>query len=304
VVFLTLTQSQGDGLMSETIGFANSLGIRKSGKDEFWLQDQICDNPTCLGLGELVVVDRERTQSSGGRLDILLKNPDDDAMYEVEIMLGKTDESHIIRTIEYWDNERRRWPQRQHRAVLVAEEITNRFFNVIHLLSKNIPIIAIQVSLVEVHGHLAMSFTKVLDVYEEEEDDGQTGGEIETTRGDWERKSIWTVETADCLKELISGARVFEEPCLRYKVYYIAIASSNTNYFFLNKRSGGKTSSLYFRVKEEKRDELREFLEKAGIPCKLPGRRDVRISIDKQFVEQHKEAFIKIAEYVKDFKEQ
>jgi len=31
--------------------------------------------------------------------------------YHVELQLGATDESHIIRTIEYWDTERRRWPQ-------------------------------------------------------------------------------------------------------------------------------------------------------------------------------------------------
>ena len=49
-------------------------------------------------------------------------------MYEVEVMLGETDETHIIRTIEYWDHEKRRWPQRQHFAVLVAETITRRFF--------------------------------------------------------------------------------------------------------------------------------------------------------------------------------
>ena len=30
------------------------------------------------------------------------------------------DESHIIRTIEYWDIERRRYPQYEHVAVIVA----------------------------------------------------------------------------------------------------------------------------------------------------------------------------------------
>jgi len=42
-------------------------------------------------------------------------------MYEVEVMLGETDPSHIIRSIEYWDNEKRKYPQRQHFAVLIAE---------------------------------------------------------------------------------------------------------------------------------------------------------------------------------------
>jgi hypothetical protein len=49
-----------------------------------------------------------------------------DIRYEVEIMLGAVDESHIIRTIEYWDVERQRYPTLQHCAVIVAEEITER----------------------------------------------------------------------------------------------------------------------------------------------------------------------------------
>ena len=40
-------------------------------------------------------------------MDLLLKNPDDDSMYEVELQLGATDESHIIRTIEYWDKAKK-----------------------------------------------------------------------------------------------------------------------------------------------------------------------------------------------------
>jgi hypothetical protein len=125
--------------MPDEIEIAQLLSIREAWLDEYWLQDQIVENPACLGLGELETIAKERQQSSGGRLDILLKNPEDDSMYEVEVMLGETDETHIIRTIEYWDNEKRKWPQRQHVAVLVAEHINRRFFNVIHLLSHSIP---------------------------------------------------------------------------------------------------------------------------------------------------------------------
>ncbi len=43
-------------------------------------------------------------------------------LYEVEIQLDQTDPSHIIRTIEYWDIEKRRNPNYEHQAVIVAEE--------------------------------------------------------------------------------------------------------------------------------------------------------------------------------------
>ena len=106
--------------MSDQVIIGTTKSIRSCGHNEYWLQDHIAENPSILQLGELEVISRERKQSSGGRLDMLLKDPEDDSMYEVEIMLGDTDETHIIRTIEYWDNEKRKWPKRQHYAVIVA----------------------------------------------------------------------------------------------------------------------------------------------------------------------------------------
>jgi hypothetical protein len=156
--------------MPNDVHLANRVSIRQAGYDEYWLQDQIYQSPACLGLGELDALAKERFQASGGRLDILLKDSEDDTMYEVEVMLGETDETHIIRTIEYWDNEKRRWPQRKHIAVLIAEHINRRFFNVIHLLSHSIPIVAIQVALLQTGENKSLFFTKVLDTYEEVDD--------------------------------------------------------------------------------------------------------------------------------------
>jgi hypothetical protein len=70
--------------MTDNIPIGRTRGLRESGFDEYWLQDQIAENPACLGLGELELVSRERKQSSGGRLDLLLKDPGDDSMYEVD----------------------------------------------------------------------------------------------------------------------------------------------------------------------------------------------------------------------------
>ena len=82
----------------------------------------IANDPAILGLGNLDLKDKERTQPRAGRLDLLLQDRDELLRYEVEVQLGKTDESHIIRTIEYWDIERRRDPQYKHTAVIVAEK--------------------------------------------------------------------------------------------------------------------------------------------------------------------------------------
>ncbi len=89
------------------------------------MQDRIEKDPSILGLGDVTVIERERKQSTGGRIDFLFLDQEMDTMYETEIMLGPTDESHIIRTIEYWDIERRRYQSKDHKAVIVAEDINN-----------------------------------------------------------------------------------------------------------------------------------------------------------------------------------
>ena len=134
---------------------------------EKWLQERLIEKPELLGLGDgLVARDFERAQPSGGRLDLLLEDSDGDInkWYEVEIQLGSVDESHIIRTIEYWDIEKRRYPQYDHTAVIVAENITGRFLNVISLFNRSVPLIAIQLRGVKINGAFTLVATRVLDV--------------------------------------------------------------------------------------------------------------------------------------------
>lgn len=276
-----------------SVPIAATVSIRDAGFDEYWLQDQIYENPGCLGLGELESLSKERLQSSGGRLDILLKNPEDDSMYEVEVMLGETDESHIIRTIEYWDNEKRRWPQRQHYAVLVAETITRRFFNVIQLLSHSIPIIAVQVNMIESDGHKALHFSKILDTYEEI-DDGTGDGEI-YDEAYWKKKASWTIEAARALLEVMGD--MFNSPSLRFVKNYIAINILGNNYFWFHKRSGNK-SLFGFRISEEHLEEVSRLLDEKNISFVLKRNR-IRIKCDADFIFKNRDLLIGIAEFVK-----
>ena len=117
--------------------------------NERWLQDIIAEEPSILGIGDVILKDKERIHQGAGRLDLLLQEADGSDRYEVEIQLGATDESHIIRTIEYWDIERKRYPQYNHTAVIIAEDITSRFLNVISLFNGSIPLMALQVKAIE-----------------------------------------------------------------------------------------------------------------------------------------------------------
>lgn len=279
--------------MTDAIPIGKTQSIRSSGYDEFWLQDQIADNPSCLQLGELELLLRERQQASGGRLDILLKDPEDDTMYEVEVMLGETDETHIIRTIEYWDNEKRKWPQRQHFAVLVAETITRRFFNVIQLLSHSIPIIAIQVNIVEADGKKLLHFSKVLDTYEEPEDEGGMGGK-EYTEDFWRQESAWTLDTAKALLEATRQA--LPGATLNYVKNYIAIEVNGYNYLWLHKRSNGR-SLLGCWFSETHLPDAIALLDDSGMAYTKKNQR-LRITTDKQTISAKADAIAKLAELV------
>src|SRR6202035_3730526 len=128
-------------------GYTPHVQLSRRNHSEFhekWVQDLIANDPSVLGLGDLVMRDRERIQPRAGRLDLLLQDPDTKRRYEVELQLGATDEAHIIRSVEYWDIERKRYPQYDHCAVLIAEDVTSRFLNVVSLFNGTIPLIAIQ----------------------------------------------------------------------------------------------------------------------------------------------------------------
>ena len=43
--------------------------LRALGLDERWLQEQIAKDPALLGLGDLHLIQREKVQPTGGRLD-------------------------------------------------------------------------------------------------------------------------------------------------------------------------------------------------------------------------------------------
>jgi hypothetical protein len=273
--------------------FAKSISIRDAGFDEYWLQDQICETPSCLGLGDLEFLTRERQQSSGGRLDILFKNPEDDTMYEVEVMLGETDETHIIRTIEYWDNEKRKFPQRQHYAILVAERVNRRFFNVIHLLSHSVPIIAIQASLLEIKGCKSLFFTTLLDTYEEI-DDGPPDDQ-KYDRNYWTKRANWTLETADTLLALTKD--IFNAPTLNYLKSYIAITVGGYNYMWLHKKTANK-SLLGLRIVPSLQDQAAKLFDAQNIPY-VRKTKEFRITPDKEIIEKNADMFKEIAVLVK-----
>lgn len=229
--------------------------------NEKWLQQRIADEPGLLGLGDLDVKDMERTQPRAGRLDMLLFDAETNTRFEVELQLGATDESHIIRTIEYWDIERRRYPQYDHVGVIVAEEITARFFNVVSLFNGFIPLMAIQLNAIEVGGAVTLVFTTVLDRMSlglDEEDEADEPRD----RAFWEgRSSPSMLALTDQILELVR--EIEPRATLKYNKNYIGIARDGTVSNFVSFRP--RKQHVLLELKIPRSEELTERIESAGI---------------------------------------
>ncbi len=254
---------------------------------EKWVQERIADDPSILGLGDVELRDVERIQPKAGRLDLLLRDPDSGKRYEVEIMLGAVNESHIIRTIEYWDIERKRYPQYDHCAVIVAEDITSRFLNVISLFNSAIPIIAIQLNASQVGEQIVLNFTKVLDEVILGLDDEEEP-ETPVDRAYWEIKaSKQSLAIADdCLSVL---REIKPSLNLKYNKYYIGITEDGSPNNFLVFRA--KKQFLRVEAKISDQDKWKTDLEDAGLVV-LEGvkkRPRIKLQVTAEDVGMHRE---------------
>lgn len=226
--------------------------------NEAWLAGKIADDPSILGLGDIDLLAQERIQPHTGRLDLLLQDPENDKRYEVELMLGATDPSHIIRCLEYWDVERKRYPFYDHTAVLVAESITARFLNVIGLFNSTVPIIALQLDAIEVEGKILLHFTKVLDEI-------QPGDEppppVPVGRTYWDDKAPTTMHLVDACFGIVRDIDRSVE--MSYKKAYIglAVSGSVTNFVLFIPRK----AFVLVLAKPAEPDEWAPRLKDAGL---------------------------------------
>ena len=231
---------------------------------ENWVQDIIADDPSILGLGDLVLRDRERIQARAGRLDLLLQDPETYKRYEVELQLGPTDETHIIRSIEYWDIERKRYPQYEHCAVIVAEDITSRFLNVVSLFNGALPIVAIQMQAFEVGEHITLVFTKVLDeVQRGLVDEDEDAISAPTDRAYWENDQ-GTPKTVGLMDRMFEIVNEGDPTCeLEYNKFYVGLIKNGRANNYVTFRP--KKSFVLFEPRIPRSDEIDALLETASV---------------------------------------
>jgi hypothetical protein len=212
-------------------------------------------------------------------LDLLLADIDEERRFEVEIMLGATDESHIIRCIEYWDIERRRYPQYDHCAVLVAEDITSRFLNVLGLFIGQIPLIVIQVNALQVDDKIILHFVRVMDRFAlRRDDDAETTTSPSADRTFWEDKaSKASLELVDQLLALANDGSA-QPRRLGYNRAYIGIDNQGDTEKFIYFRPKKRFVHVYAQLDEK--EEWVAPLEELGLATSLK-KHHVKVTIDQ-----------------------
>jgi hypothetical protein len=273
----------------------NSISLKDHPKiNEKWVQKIIAEDPSILGLGDIELKDIERKQPRAGRLDFLFQD-ENNRRYCVEVQLGKTDESHIIRTIEYWDLERKRYPQYEHVAVIVAEDITSRFLNVISLFNGHIPIVAIQMSAFKINENsIGLNFVKVLDETALQTYDDDENSQTMVDRAYWENKaSKYTLEIADSLLGIIQE-EIDSDIRLKYNKFYIGLERMGLANNFITFKP--RIDHLIVQPRLEKNDETDKLLEELGLDVLEYDQRGkcYRIRLKKEDVKEHKEEITKL----------
>jgi hypothetical protein len=254
---------------------------------EKWVQKIISEDSSLLGFGEIKLIQSERKQIRAGRLDLLFQDAEDATRYVVEIQLGTVDESHIIRTLEYWDFEKRQHPKYDHVAVIIAEDITTRFLNVISLLNKSVPLIAMQMKAVQIKDSTSLVFTKVLDLTDWTSDDDDDAEKEETNRCYWEttQGTKETVAMADKLLEIIQTFDPGLE--LKYNKFYIGLGKNGmpNNYVIFRP----KKNSIRVELRLPQDSVTEQKIEAAGLDMLDYDRRwkRYRIRLEKGEIEKH-----------------
>ncbi len=267
--------------------------------NEKWVQERIAEDPQILGLGDVVLKDKERLQPRAGRLDLLLQDVETARRYEVEVQLGKVDEAHIIRTIEYWDIERKRYPQYDHTAVIVAEEMTSRFLNVISLFNGIIPLMAIQMSAYRLEDKISLVFTTVLDqmtlgLIDEDEEVSEVAD-----RAYWEKRG--TPETVKIVDELLKIIQEISPAVeLKHNKFYIGLFKNEKPFNFVIFRP--RKTAVQITIRIAKSEEIEQKIENSGLDWidYNDRERGYRLRVKKGEVKAHRELFHELFKLASD----
>jgi hypothetical protein len=172
--------------------------------------------------------------------------------------------------------------------VIVAEDITSRFLNVISLFNGSIPLVAIQLGAFRLGDSVSLVCSKVLDemrlgLVDDDEPDFEVAN-----RTEWEdRASKQTLAMAD---EVLEMVRAFDGDLeLNYTKFYIGLAKGGrpNNFVIFRPKKGW----LLLEVRLDRSDEMQAQLKDSGLdPMEYDSRFGrYRIRLAKGDITTHKD---------------
>lgn len=232
------------------ITVAESQTMTKISNKENFIRDQIMDEPEVLGLGKLIPVDRE-VSNENGSMDLLFMNDDQSVHYNVELQLGNADSSHILKTISYYLSEQRKYPDKKHRAVLIAEDFQGRWGDALRYIGVLMPYIAIKMHAIQVEeiDKPIIHFDIHMDTYRQQEvEDASAEFGSEYWKRDKHRKRAYNAG--------LILAKKLECPHVLTK-HYVGLKVNNKNFYYINTRAQGDHISIDFSIN----DEMQEMID-------------------------------------------
>jgi hypothetical protein len=177
---------------------------------------------------------------------------------------------------------------------LVAEKITARFFNVIRLLNRAVPIIAIQLSAFPLGDEVVLQFVPVLDTNEfGGEPEEEEGGEP-TDRAYWEKKAKpESLAVVEAIKDLVAG-----QPKITYNKYHIALATTGYNMCWFHPRKAN--CQIDINIGPDKRQAVVDRLAGIGIGATIQRWGAIGLHLRTKDIQEHRQI---IAEIIRDAEE-
>ena len=146
--------------------------------------------------------------------------------------------------------------------MLVAEEITGRFLNVISLFNGAIPLVAIQLQALKLDGGVTLVFTTVVDELARGPVDEDEEVQEVADRGYWEcRGSKATLATLDALAALVH--ELDPELELKYNKFYVGLAKDGQPHNFVLFRP--RKTALLLTVRLKPSPEVQAKVEESGL---------------------------------------
>lgn len=240
------------------------LNLKKDAHfNESWLENTIFEHPEILRLGNIKIIARQKRQKDGiARVDLIAQS-DSNEVFVIELMLGLPDSSHIVRTLEYWLREKRRYATKSEvdvKAVLVAEQICeSRYKDVVGFLCEKMPLIVKEVACVRIDQIVTLHCTTVFDSTDDaQEDPSQPPVSKET----WEQQYPFTFEASKFVLEQVHLA----EPTAKLKLNRktTSISTGNTDEICARLRPASNGHS-YVRVWVSDAQTWRDRLKAEGL---------------------------------------